>query len=33
VWVEAAPDRGATFHFTLKGVEDEQRRAQGHPAG
>jgi signal transduction histidine kinase len=33
IWVDAAPGRGATFHFTLKGVDDEQRRAQGHPAG
>jgi light-regulated signal transduction histidine kinase (bacteriophytochrome) len=33
VWVDAAPGRGASFRFTLKGVEDEQRRAQGHPAG
>jgi signal transduction histidine kinase len=33
IWVDAAPGKGATFHFTLKGVEDEQRRAQGHPAG
>ncbi|MGM9488765.1 sensor histidine kinase [Ideonella sp. YS5] len=33
VWVEAEPDRGATFHFTIKGVEDEQRRTEGHPAG
>jgi signal transduction histidine kinase len=33
IWVDAAQGRGASFHFTLKGVEDEQRRAQGHPAG
>jgi len=32
VWVQAAPGRGATFYFNLKGVEDE-RREQGHSAG
>jgi light-regulated signal transduction histidine kinase (bacteriophytochrome) len=33
IWVDAERGRGATFHFTLKGVEDEQRREQDHPAG
>lgn len=32
VWVQAAPGRGATFYFSLKGADDE-RREQGHPAG
>ena len=33
IWVDAEPGKGATFHFTLKGVEDEPRRQQDHPAG
>jgi signal transduction histidine kinase len=33
VGVDAAPGQGASFRFTLRGVEDEQRRPQGHPAG